>query len=185
MIPHSWYHFCLGLDTVSGLLRFIVNGIEVVNGEKKYFQDTKNWKPESVIEKIAGIRYCYEYTFVHSMESSGDQHLDWGSVTFLVTKQACFLWDFNMLVPELAGVNWLWPFMVLGLIYGSSNFGHNFCLKGYRVIFNEWKIVHSSESHLNHSHPTFWSCGIPLDQMLENEWGTAIRKFGSKLLVIM
>ena len=56
VIPHSWYHICFGLDTVSGLLRFVVNGIEVVNGEKKYFQDTKTWKPESVIEKIAGKR---------------------------------------------------------------------------------------------------------------------------------
>ena len=26
-----------------------------------------------------------------------------------------------------ATVNWLWPFMVLGQIYGHSNFGHNFC----------------------------------------------------------
>ena len=32
-----------------------------------------------------------------------------------------------MLVSELAGVNWLWPFMVLGQIYGCKNFGHNFC----------------------------------------------------------
>ena len=59
VIPHSWYHFCLGLDTVSGLLRFVVNGIEVVNVEKKYFKDSKAWKPQSVVGKIAGERSCY------------------------------------------------------------------------------------------------------------------------------
>ena len=35
------------------------------------------------------------------------------------------------------------------------------------------------------SPPTFWSSGITLHQMLENEWVTAIRKFGSKLPVTM
>ena len=28
-------------------------------------------------------------------------------------------YDFNMLVSELGGVNWLWPFMVLDQIYDS------------------------------------------------------------------
>ena len=32
-----------------------------------------------------------------------------------------------MLVSELAGVYWLWPFMVLGQIYGISIFGHYLC----------------------------------------------------------
>ena len=33
-----------------------------------------------------------------------------------------------MLVPDLAGVIWLWPFTALDHIYGRSNFGHRFCL---------------------------------------------------------
>ena len=36
-------------------------------------------------------------------------------------------WIFNMLVSDLGGVNWLWPFMVLSQIYGCSNFSHNLC----------------------------------------------------------
>ena len=31
-----------------------------------------------------------------------------------------------MSVSELGGVNYLWPFMVIGQIYGISNFGNNF-----------------------------------------------------------
>ena len=34
-----------------------------------------------------------------------------------------------MLVPDLAGVIWLWPFTVQDHIYGRSNFGHRFCLQ--------------------------------------------------------
>ena len=41
IIPHSWYHICMGLDTVSGLLRIVVNGKEVVNKEKEYFSHEK------------------------------------------------------------------------------------------------------------------------------------------------
>ena len=38
-------------------------------------------------------------------------------------------WDFNILVLEHAGVNLLWPFMVLSrfMIYGCWNFGPYFC----------------------------------------------------------
>ena len=35
IVPHSWYHVCLGLDTVSGLLRITVNGILIVNEIKE------------------------------------------------------------------------------------------------------------------------------------------------------
>ena len=34
IVPHSWYHVCMGLDTVSGLLRIVVNGVVMVNEEK-------------------------------------------------------------------------------------------------------------------------------------------------------
>ena len=52
IVPHSWYHFCMGLDTVSGLLRIVVNGRLVVNEEKEYFKDTTESKPASVEGKI-------------------------------------------------------------------------------------------------------------------------------------
>ena len=48
IVPHSWYHVCLGLDTVSGMLRIVVNGIEVVNEEKAEFRNTSDWRPGSL-----------------------------------------------------------------------------------------------------------------------------------------
>ena len=48
------YHVCMGLDTVSGLLRIMVNGVEVVNEEKDYFRNTTHWKPTSVKGKLVG-----------------------------------------------------------------------------------------------------------------------------------
>ena len=35
IVPHSWYHLCMGLDTESGLVRIVFNGVEVVNEEKE------------------------------------------------------------------------------------------------------------------------------------------------------
>ena len=52
IVPHSWYHVCMGLDTVSGLLRIVVNGVVVVNEEKDYFRNTKQWKPKSLEGKL-------------------------------------------------------------------------------------------------------------------------------------
>ena len=52
LVPHSWYHVCLGLDTESGLLRIVVNGIKVVDEEKEYFRNTSAWKPQSLAGKI-------------------------------------------------------------------------------------------------------------------------------------
>ena len=52
IVPHSWYHVCMGLDTVSGLLRIVVNGIKVVDEEKEYFRNTSAWKPQSLAGKI-------------------------------------------------------------------------------------------------------------------------------------
>ena len=56
--PHSWYHVCMGLDTVSGLLRIVVNGKEVVNMKKEYFRNTKGWKSSSVKGKVLGTVYA-------------------------------------------------------------------------------------------------------------------------------
>ena len=52
--PHSWYHICLGLDTVSGLLRIVINGFEIVNEEKDFFSNTSSIKPSSVAGKFLG-----------------------------------------------------------------------------------------------------------------------------------
>ena len=54
IVPHSWYHICLGLDTVSGLLRIVVNGRMVVNEAKEYFKNTTSWRPNSVAGKVFG-----------------------------------------------------------------------------------------------------------------------------------
>ena len=54
IIPHSWYHICLGLDTVSGLLRIVINGFEIVNEEMDFFRDTTSIKPTSVSGKVLG-----------------------------------------------------------------------------------------------------------------------------------
>ena len=52
IVPHSWYHVCMGLDTVSGLLRIVVNGVVMVNEEKEYFRNTIQWKPKSLEGKL-------------------------------------------------------------------------------------------------------------------------------------
>ena len=69
-MPHSWYHICLGLDTESGLLRIVVNGVEVVDEQKDYFRNTTHWKPVSVKENIlvfkgyvGGFWYQFRSTF--------------------------------------------------------------------------------------------------------------------------
>ena len=70
IVPHSWYHICLGLDTESGLLRIVVNGVEVVDEERDYFRNTTHWKPVSVKENIlvfkgyvGGFWYQFRSTF--------------------------------------------------------------------------------------------------------------------------
>ena len=52
IVPHSWYHVCLGLDTESGLLRIVVNGVKVVDEEKEFFRNTSAWKPQSLAGKL-------------------------------------------------------------------------------------------------------------------------------------
>ena len=70
IVPHSWYHVCMGVDTVSGLLRIVVNGLQVVNEKKEYFRNTTHWKPKSLDEKLivfkgywGGFWYQYRSTF--------------------------------------------------------------------------------------------------------------------------
>ena len=64
------YHICFGLDTESGLLRIVVNGVLVVNEEKDYFRATAAWTPRSLEGKLVvfkgywgGFWYGYRSTF--------------------------------------------------------------------------------------------------------------------------
>ena len=59
IVPHSWYHVCLGLDTVSGFLRIVVNGIKVVDEEKEEFRNTTALKPRSLEGKISVFKQFY------------------------------------------------------------------------------------------------------------------------------
>ena len=52
IVPHFWYHVCMGLDTESGLLRIVVNGVKVVDEEKEFFRNTSAWKPQSLAGKL-------------------------------------------------------------------------------------------------------------------------------------
>ena len=54
VIPRSWAHICLGLDTVSGLLRIGVNGKVIENEEREFFRGTDTIKPKSVAGKFVG-----------------------------------------------------------------------------------------------------------------------------------
>ena len=60
----------MGLDTVSGLLRIVVNGLQVVNEKKEYFRNTTHWKPKSLEGRIilfkgfmSGFWYLHKNTF--------------------------------------------------------------------------------------------------------------------------
>ena len=60
-----------------------------------------------------------------------------------------------MLVPDLVGVIWLWPFTVQDHIYGRSNFGHRFCLLAQERLKRSPKKV-------THTHPRCWFSGRQL-----------------------
>ena len=65
IVPHSWYHVCMGLDTVSGLLRIVVNGVVMVNEEKEYFRNTKQWKPKSLEGKLLLFKSFMGFWYQH------------------------------------------------------------------------------------------------------------------------
>ena len=52
IVPNSWYHICMGLDTVSGLLRIVVNGVVMVNEETDNFRNVGHLKPKSLDGKL-------------------------------------------------------------------------------------------------------------------------------------
>ena len=54
VVPHSWYHVCMGLDVVSGLFRIFINGHLVENEEKEFFRDSTSIKPDSAAGNFVG-----------------------------------------------------------------------------------------------------------------------------------
>ena len=55
VVPQSWYHICVGIDTISGNLRIVDNGVIIVDEEKEYFRNTaSSIKPESIAGNLLG-----------------------------------------------------------------------------------------------------------------------------------
>ena len=65
IVPNSWYHICMGLDTVSGLLRIVVNGVVMVNEEKDCFRNTTLWKPKSLKGKLLLFKSFMGFWYQH------------------------------------------------------------------------------------------------------------------------
>ena len=49
----------MGLDTVSGFLRIVVNGVKVVDEERLEFRNTTAWSPRSLAGKILVFKEYY------------------------------------------------------------------------------------------------------------------------------
>ena len=56
IVPSSWYHICMGLDSDSGLLRIVINGLEIISQEKEYLRNTTSLKPRSLDGKIVALK---------------------------------------------------------------------------------------------------------------------------------
>ena len=54
MVPRTWYHICIGIDTDSGLLRIVDNGVQAFNGKNDYLENTASMKPKSLAGKLLG-----------------------------------------------------------------------------------------------------------------------------------
>ena len=52
IVPDSWYHICMGLNTNTGRLRIVVNGVLLINEDRDYITNTIAWKPKSVQGKV-------------------------------------------------------------------------------------------------------------------------------------
>ena len=72
VVPQTWYHVCIGIDTVSGLLRIVDNGVLIVNEEKEYFKNTASLKPKKLDGNLIGKLFCqdvystFDYWQAHS-----------------------------------------------------------------------------------------------------------------------
>ena len=54
VVPHSWYHICVGIDTNSGLLRIVDNGVLTFDGKKDSLKNAASVKPKTVAGKLLG-----------------------------------------------------------------------------------------------------------------------------------
>ena len=54
IVPQTWYHVCVGINTISGLLRIVDNGIPVLDEETEIFKNTSSIKPENISGKLLG-----------------------------------------------------------------------------------------------------------------------------------
>ena len=55
VVPRTWYHICAGIDTVSGLLQIVDNGVLVLDEEKDILKNTSSIKPKYVKGKLLGM----------------------------------------------------------------------------------------------------------------------------------
>ena len=57
VVPQTWYHICVGINTLSGLLRIVDNGVLIVNEEKEYFRNTaSSIKPQNIAGNLLGMQ---------------------------------------------------------------------------------------------------------------------------------
>ena len=54
VVPQTWYHICVGINTISGLLRIVDNGYLVLDEETDIFKNTSSIKPENISGKLLG-----------------------------------------------------------------------------------------------------------------------------------
>ena len=48
VVPHSWYHMCLGVDTASGWVRYVLNGELVLDSALDNMKEPSTTKPSSL-----------------------------------------------------------------------------------------------------------------------------------------
>ena len=54
VVPQTWYHICVGINTISGLLRIVDNGYLALDEEIEIFKNTSSIKPEDISGKLLG-----------------------------------------------------------------------------------------------------------------------------------
>ena len=52
VVPHSWYHACLGLDTITARLRVVINGLSLYDGSHEFFNNTIGMKPNTLSDRL-------------------------------------------------------------------------------------------------------------------------------------
>ena len=126
----------------------------------RFFFSICNTYEESTRGAASGLRSCHFFPIFWWLQTS--------LLSLFLVQMGTAI---NMLVSEHGAVNWLWSLMVLGQIYGYSNFGHNFCQLALLAIFMAkiWLAINLAQDHK-------WS--IPLASLLPQALTpTSILKF--------